>query len=311
MRKLLASLFLLVLLPFVWAQVPMTGAGKGTPVIPYQGPGDVVSGALAWGSCARVYSLALASTSTSMCDLIAITGGAAVCTLRGSSTGFVDLAASYCAGTTPAAACAAASGGSCKVGKIYDQIGGTSGWIPANLGQSPVLTFSAANGLPGMTGTGANNTGATTSTLFTQALPITWVSVAARTANFTTASYLGFASGGYNGLMGFDTSANKVTFSGSASLFLTLTGITDGALHAFQAVQASGSGCVFNVDGTETSGDCTAQALSSNTSRLMRASGGASLNGYMMEYGFWPFGFNNTQRTNMNSNIHGINGYNF
>jgi hypothetical protein len=52
----------------------------------YQGPGDIVSGALIWGSCSRVYSLALASTSASLCDLVDTSvGSTAVCTLRGSS----------------------------------------------------------------------------------------------------------------------------------------------------------------------------------------------------------------------------------
>ena len=60
--------------------------------VAYQGPGDVVSGATAWGSCARVYNASKASTSTSLCDLVAVTGGAVVCTLRGTASGFVDLA---------------------------------------------------------------------------------------------------------------------------------------------------------------------------------------------------------------------------
>lgn len=122
------------------AQIGITffpGPGAAPPAATYQGPGDVVSGATAWGSCARVYNASLASTSTSLCDLVASTGGAAVCTLRGSSSGKVDLAASYCAGTTPSAACAAASGGSCKVSKVYDQIGATGGFVQATLANMP------------------------------------------------------------------------------------------------------------------------------------------------------------------------------
>src|SRR5690348_15562028 len=115
--------------------LPLLGVSGGSIAVAssYQGPGDVVSGWLAWGSCARVFTTAQASTSTNMCDLVATTGGAAVCTLRGSSTGFVDLAASYCAGTTPAAACAAASGGACRVSKVYNQVTGnaTGDWTQA------------------------------------------------------------------------------------------------------------------------------------------------------------------------------------
>src|SRR3981081_854042 len=82
----------------------------------YQGPGDVVSGALIWGSCARAYSSAQASTAISFCDLVA-SGFPTVTlfTLRGSSAGIVDLSAYFPGSVTPAAKCATATGAVCNI----------------------------------------------------------------------------------------------------------------------------------------------------------------------------------------------------
>jgi hypothetical protein len=279
-RLVLALAFCLALAGGAQAQ---GGMGPGPGMVhstgsSYSGPGDVVSGALAWGSCARVYNVSLASTSTSLCDLVDTSvGGTAICTLRGSSTGFVDLAGSYCTGsTTPAAACAAAAGGACRVSKVYDQIGGTSGWINATNGQRPVLTFSAQNGLPGLTGTAAANTSLTTSSTFTQAQPWTLVAAAKRTANFTTSQSLMGSSGALNDCMSYTTSANTAGFTSDGSAATITLGV-----------------------------------FSANTSRIMRCAGGLSLDGVWLEGGLWPSGFDGTQRTNMNSNIHGASGYNF
>src|SRR5258708_4464076 len=71
----------------------------------FQGPGNIVSGAIAWQSCARVYNASLASTATSLCDLVdSAAPTVVICTLRGTTSGFVDLAGTYCTGSvTPAA----------------------------------------------------------------------------------------------------------------------------------------------------------------------------------------------------------------
>ena len=92
-------------------------------VVTYQGPGDVVSGAVTFYSCARVLNASLASTSTNLCDLVSSSAPTVVlCTLRAAATGFADLSA-YCPGAlTPAATCAAATGGTCNISKAYNQV---------------------------------------------------------------------------------------------------------------------------------------------------------------------------------------------
>jgi hypothetical protein len=323
MRKIIAALsvaFLLCLAVAAQAQMNLlTGAGgkfKATVAATYQGPGDIVSGALIWGSCARVYNVSLASTSTSLCDLVdTSTGATAVCTLRGSSTGFVDLANAYCTGSlTPAAACAAASGGACRVSKVYDQIGGTSGWTNATNSQRPALTFSAINGLPGMTGTAAANTNLTTSSTFTQSVPYSWAVVAERTANVTTKQAVIGSSGALNVSMGFAASANTVYVDGSGSSAVNNgSSIADSAFHALQGV-VNGASSVIAADGNETTGNAGNTAFSANTSRIMRFAGGSSMDGVWMEGGMWPGAFTSGgggQIGNLNSNAHGANGYNF
>lgn len=215
------------------------GALDKAPAATFQGPGDIVSGALIWGSCARVYNASLATTATSLCDLVDTSvGGTAICTLRGSSTGFVDLTGSYCTGSaTPAVACAAAAGGACRVSKVYDQIGGTSGWnLPAINAQRPVLSFNVLNGLPGLTGTSAANTNLTTTTTFTQAQPWTWVGVAERTSGTSAINAIIGASGSFNGYLGFFSATNTVVLTSDAGTNLTQGSVADNSFHAIQEI---------------------------------------------------------------------------
>ena len=289
----------------------LLGVGKvGAAAPSYQGPGDISpSTALAWGSCARVYNAALASTTTSLCDLVdSSTGTTAICTLRGSATGFVDLTGTYCTGSqTPSAACAAATGGSCRVSKVYDQIGGTSGWLQATNANRPTLTFSALNGLPGVTSSSAASSQMATSTTFTQAT-FTLVSVGKRTASFSnTSDLMGFSS---TVRMGFANAANTAAVSDGTTV-LSLGSVADSSFHAVQGVMASGSS-VISVDGSENSGSAGTTNISGATSRLFRDGGGNELNGIGMEFGIWSGSFGSTDRSNMNSNIHSAtNGYNF
>lgn len=315
MKRFLYGLiaFALAVSPAGSGNMTLLGAGKPSGAA-YQGPGDIVSGALIWGSCARVYNASLASTSTSLCDLVDTTAGStAVCTLRGSSTGFVDLTNTYCTGSlTPSAACAAASGGACRVSKVYDQIGGTGGWSNGTNSQRPVLTFSAQNGLPGLTGTAAANTSLTSAATITRAQPYTNVGVAKRTSNFTTQQAVIGSSGTLNNCLSFTSTANTGGWTNDGATTITTTA-TDSSFNALQGVADTTPNAVVSIDGSATTGNAGGTSgYSSNTSRIMRCAGGISMDGVFLEGGLWPSGFNNTQRGDMNTNIHSaIVGYNF
>lgn len=287
-----------------WAQVPMTGAGKGTPAaaVTYTGPGDVFSGAVFWGSCARVYTAAQASTSTSLCDLVAVTGGATVCTLRGSATGFVDQSA-YCGGSTPSAACAAASGGSCKVSKVYDQSGSGNDVTQGTLASMPALTFSspASGSLPSLDCTGT--VFLASAGTFSQAIPITFSAVQIRTTGTAAGGSLGGSNTNY---IGSGPSANQALLT--AGTFLTQTA-TDNTWYAINAFNTSASNSVVNVDGSEVTGIASSANLASNI-RLCRASF-TNIQGKIIEGGIWFLSSNSTNRNALNSNQHSANGYNF
>lgn len=309
-RALLALLLLVT--PASADSILLLGAGgkKPSAAAPsYSGPGDVVSGATFWGSCARVYNLAAASTSTNLCDLVAVTGGAAVCTLRGSSTGFVDLAASYCAGTTPAAACAAASGGSCKVSKIYDQSGGSYPLEQPTLANMPALTFSALGGLPCISFTRADNQYFQTYTTQTIAQPYTVSTVAKITGNYTDEQ--GLARGGPS-LYGFGkwNVANEWMLTGGSIVTFTNT---DNAWHSVHGV-LNNTASIGVSDSTATTGLSagTGDLVTTDFFNLGAAGGFHRMQGDVCEIGIWPSAFNATQYGNMNTNQHSAaNGYNF
>ena len=288
------------------AQMNSFFPGPGAPAASapaYQGPGDIVASAKAWGSCARVYTAAQASTSTSLCDLVAVTGGAAVCTLRATASGFVDLAASYCAGTTPAAACAAASGGSCKVSKVYDQTGGGYHPVQATLASMPALTFSAVGGLPCTTYAGAQSLVSASSFSGTQ--PQTYSAVALRsTVQF--GGIVGLDVSGHVGLFGTGTTDTWAGYAGSVASFTA----TDNAYHAVQFI-INGASSASYLDGSSTTG-LTAGSQSSG-SFSFGLQNGAFFAGSICEGGWWDNNaFSLGNQSAMNANQHSsTSGYNF
>ena len=269
------------------------------------------------GSCARVYKASQANTSTSLCDLVAVTGGAAVCTLRASSTGYVDLSA-YCPGSlTPAAACAAASGGSCKVTKVYDLVAGTNPLIQATLGNMPILVFSTLNSLPALFCASATASSLTTASTFTISAPFSLAVVYERTASFTS---LSAAWGAVSNNMAFGNaaSANTAIIQDSSTANFTAA-MSDGTgpsdfthFHALLGVYGSGVGnSALTIDGTTTTGS-TNNSITTAI-RICRGNATASPDGYLMEAYFWPTngGLTSGDRTSVNSNMHGSSGYNF
>lgn len=279
----------------------LTGVGGGGAT-GYQGPGDVVSGALIWGSTARAYNAAYATGSNPAMTLVDQAGANSI-TINILSTGFVDIA-SINAWVT------ANSVTTIKVTKIFDQTGNTAGWSNATLSTMPTLTLNAQNGLPGFTSTSAANTLLAMTAGITFSPPATYVAVGKRTTNFTNQqAMIGFTTSP-NVVLGFQNIASTVYFTtGSGSA--TLGSVTDGNFHALQGyvdtVSANGFVAADGVNGTTAS--IGIFSPSSNLMRLCRASGGISLDGTMLEAGVWP---SNTTGTGLNANIHSAsNGYNF
>ena len=248
----------------------LTGAGgKFKASVAYVGPGDVFSTSPYAGySCARVFTAAQANTSTSLCDLNAVTGGAAVCTLRASSSGFVDLSA-YCPGSlTPPAACAAASGGACNISQAYDLTGNTRHATQATNANRPGILFNSSptGTLPVIDcSTGTNPVLATG--VLTQAQPLAAAAVIIRTGGFTAVGgVLGSNSaGGY--LIQGTTSTNQVAIAMPTVLAATAS---DSAWHAVNTL-GNGASSAINVDGTDATGNASSSGLSAANLRLCRS----------------------------------------
>lgn len=314
----IALIFLVASTISVFAQSPIKAFPPGTfsnkaaldpPASSgYQGPGDVVSGATAWGSCARAYNGAYANGTNSLCDLKdATTGAVSICTLRVLTTGFVDLAGSYCTGsTTPSLACAAAAGGACIVSKVYDQTGNGNHLINATAAQMPALTFSAQNGLPGLTFTssaGAVKFIATGNLTISQ--PFSFSTVAKRTANNTTAqNVVGNSTTPY---LGFFTSTNTIVIQGTSGS-ATLGSQADGSFHGMQGI-VNGASSFVSSDGTDSSTGTLTGTFSAAPFRFGR---GPQADAVIMEGGLWSAALTSGQAQAITTNQRSsTNGYNF
>jgi hypothetical protein len=270
----------------------------------YTGPGDVsVNGSTnnwyAWYSCARVYKASLASTSTSLCDLV---DGAAptvvICTLRGTPSGLVDLTA-YCpGGVTPAAKCAATTGppaGSCNISQAYDQSGNSRPVVQATAASQPFLTFSALNGLPSIQCTAATCVLATAGT-YTIAQPITESGVYIMpTGGASDAPIIGQPTVATH-IGGSSVSNTAVVSAG--------TGVSEAATwnawHALNGLlSGSGNNCALNVDGTDTASlNCGTDGWTTTNIRVMRGNA-LQLIGSITEAGLLAVTSSPTDRSNI------------
>jgi hypothetical protein len=273
----------------------------------YTGPGDVNGAAVAWWGL-RAYNAAYAAPGTNpAADVIASGNGVVVCTLRIATTGGVDLAGSYCAGTTPALACAAANGGSCKVAQLYDQTGNGNHVASDTLARMPLLTFSAVGSLPGMTfSTASTSYLSSASVTGGPAQPFTVSYVAKRTGSTAALSSV-FGGGGVAVQTGFDaTAGNLYIYGGNVATFGSGT-ITEGNFHAVQNIYITSTTSTINADGAssgalnEGSGD-----LTTATTLVVGAAafgGGNGLTGVILECGVWA-GNKSANTSSMNSNQH-------
>ena len=303
MHKLLSLLGILALcvLP-ASAQVPMTGAGLGSPVVSatYQGPGDVfTTSPWAGYSCTRVFTASQANTLTSMCDLVSSAAPTVVlCTLRASSTGFADLSA-YCPGSlTPATVCAAATGGVCRVSKAYDLTGNSRDMVGTS--NQPALTFSSSP-----TGTfpcmSDNGTGTTllAATVSAQAQPLTMSAVWRRTSGTAQGGVIGSSGAMY---LGSGSSASQAQESaGTSTVNNTLTDNTWGANNGL----LNGASSILNTNGSESPAVNIGSNGTGTTIRIFRANA-AGFVGNACEMWVWAASSTATDRGNLNSNQHSV-----
>jgi hypothetical protein len=283
----------------------LLGVGRAVSFPPsYQGVGDVFAGAAGYWSVARVYSSAQATTSTNMADLVATgTTTPVLCTLRGSSTGFVDLSA-YCTGSvTPASACS----GGCSVVKLYDQTGNGYDLSQSTAANLPSLSFNSSptGSLPSMRCTAASCILTSTATFTATAFTVAGVYERTNTA----AGYLLQASSALVGV-GFG-SANQAIVS-NATVVGATAAANDNSWNAIQGLIAAGA-CALDVNGTDQTGmacGSTGVPLAA-TLRFVRSGSGMQPTGFFAEIALWLSSTTTANRQAINSNQHGTSGYNF
>lgn len=246
----------------------------------YSGPGDVVSGAMAWWGL-RAYSNAKAGTKAANICNASDTNCADVNTL---TNGNFDVATSQGAPLN----CGGA-GGTCTVKTLYDQSGSTLciGSTACNLTNTtianrPTLTFNCVGALPCMTW--ASPTVQVLSSLgliATQSQPFSVSAVGERTGAFTSIGDI--AGGASNGFQfGFGGSANTaLLYAGT----ITTATAADSTLHALQGL-ANGASSVISVDGSPTNVSAGANTLFSG-SVLTMGKNNNGLTGLVMEQGLW------------------------
>lgn len=288
---------LVLLLTFLvapaWAQVTMTGAGKGSPAS-YIGPGDISSGAYAWWGL-RAYSAATAGTkAANVCD-----------TATGSTCSDVNTLAN---GAFDAATAAALSqcATSCSIKTLYDQTNGnncsssTCDLTQAAAANRPVLTFNCIGTQPCMTWTsGMSLRSASNATSASQ--PISISAVGKRTGSFTSYADLTSSSAGGVIQVGFSDTAN--TALGYAGTVGTASA-TDSTTHAI-SVLANGASSKINVDGSSSSVSIGASGISGV---FCMGNCNNGLAGISVEAGWWTSD-NSSSFGTLSTNAHSFWGF--
>jgi hypothetical protein len=280
----------------------------------YVGPGDISLGGStanvkAYISCARVLNTAKATTATPMCDLVDSTAPTTVlCTLHGTPSGFVDLSAAGCGGTTPAALCAARTGGVCNISKAYGQDGtGLFGDFTQTVAaDQPFLTFSALNGLPSITCTTTVQCVLSSTVSGTLAPPFS-VSVVGIHGNTTVPGPILAAGTSTTGMSWNPLSASTAGCQGSSGIFGTSSDTT------WQGMSCQfGTSGNLNINGSSVvTGSTGTQGFSAEALRIFRSQGGIHQGqGQILELMINAAQTTNTDLNNLFANMNSANGYN-
>lgn len=309
MRKILLILAGLSLAcPALGQDAMMIGAGSPSKVGAgaYQGPGDVISGALMWAGL-RAYSLAKAGNrAANVCNA----GDANCADVNTLANGKFDVATAQgaplnCGGT----------GGTCTIKILYDQTGNLncSPSAACDLSNStaanrPTLAFNCVGTTnPCMIFNGTTQLLETNGLGFTTTQPLT-ISGAAKYTNPGTQGPLVSTSNGATPSIGFDASGTPATAWAYAGTLLSESA-SDNAWHALQGV-FNGTSSDINVDGTPCASSCnTGTGVPAGSSIVLGNGFSEFMQGDATEVGIWGSNFSSGQSSSMSSNQHSFWGF--
>lgn len=256
----------------------------------YQGPGDIVAGALFWGGL-RAYSAAQCTGSVAAIRIVKSSDGTAGQDINILANGKLDVAT------------IGALGYPVSVTTIYDQSGAGLHLTQGTLIKMPSLNLTGIGALPTM----EFIDGSENQTLFNatgigaQSQPNSFSIVFRRN---TVNNYQGYLmDSASNGVMTDNAANGMLLYNGSG---LGVVPATDGAFHAAQLIEDnSGAGSYGYVDGTN-----TAVSLGANTGwaageiRIGQNGTRSTPNMALCEVGIWHTAFSTGNSAAMNTNQH-------
>lgn len=272
-RKIYAS----IVTPFL---VPAAGP------VAYSGPGDVVSGAMAWWGL-RGYTRAYSTGSNPGIDVVDTATQLITTTINILANGALDVAT------------IAALGYGVSVSKMYDQTG--SGYhLVATAGTLPVLTLSGLGSLPVITFNGTSSALAAFAVPNT-AQPVTVSAVANSTNNSAQQSLF------YNSIqVAYNVggaSPNTANLYASGNLPSDAV-VSDGFWHALQGIFNAASS-ELNVDGSAAStGAIGSDSMANSRFDLGSIGGSQWFKGKVVEMGVWTIVFSGANSSAMSGNQH-------
>jgi hypothetical protein len=306
---------LIILGPLLWsaiasAQMMPVGSfpqGVVTGGGGYTGPGDIVSGAVAFYGV-RAYSAAIAAAGTQQIFALRRSSDNATCTAIIATNGTVDLTVGTpCLGTGPTGTTGATTvtawltSTTAGVSTRYDQSGNGRNQTQATAGSQPQLLLSGfgPNSKPALQFTSQFISVSVASNLYSQ--PFTETAEAERSSNFTTQMNFSTSAAGTTDMY-YTTSTNTTQlYAGAASASVTAS---DSAAHAIQGI-FNGASSSETVDGTTTSGlNPGTNKISLDITTGGNAVGSGLCNVCIIgESGLWPSGFSGGNLSSMHSNM--------
>ena len=265
-----------------WIAMGLATTGGGGGGSNYTGPGDIVSGAIAWYGL-RAYSAAVAATGTQKAIKIRRASDNTTMDILILTSGALDTAtaSTFCASTT------------CRVTEAYDQTGNGNHVLQATKGQQPQLVFNCIGSLPCLQFTGSSSQTLSVSLIVPQ--PLTLSGTAEYTGGASQGDLMA-SSDGFSPSFGF---AGNTVSEADDSSFISAAYVP-GTFSAMQGVFHGASSAIY-VNGAQTSGSVGNQSLSSAVGWGSWTSGGY-LTGELTEVGIWALAFNTSQQSSMNAN---------
>lgn len=246
----------------------------------FVGPGDLVSGAAFWASCARGYSLAYVKPGTGKACNLRNTSTNETCDELLTSSGKPGLTANCSISSNNETLTQFCNPG-CAVKTMYDQSGNSRNITQATAANQPSLTVSCINGLACTVFTSGSITLASAGNVTPASGVVTLMFVAERTSGTSAANTIS-ENGISSGSNRFDIGGANAWISGGGTSGTLSATATDNLWHSGIAVINAGSSAV-NIDGVNTTGTNTGNT----TAGTINAIGAASQSAKEIEFGIW------------------------